>query len=218
MKGPKSTFVLRQSHIEILKVLVANLNRKFTQIKLAKLIGKGKSYKNVRESIKALVQNKIIVTEEVGASILCTLNVNEQKTLDYITFIENSNKYELYKKNPKLKEISERLIEQIKLHTPFFTMLVFGSYAKGTHHERSDIDIIIITDRKHINTVNKEVSNLQAIYTEKISVMPMTRKDYEQMLMSKEEVNVGKESLKNHVIMYGSELYYQIVADVYGAR
>ncbi|MBI2647700.1 hypothetical protein HYW99_04430, partial [Candidatus Woesearchaeota archaeon] len=44
----------------------------------------------------------------------------------------------------------------------------------------------------------------------------MAKNDYESMLSSKEEVNIGKESLKSHVLLYSAEIYYQIVRDVYG--
>ncbi len=41
----------------------------------------------------------------------------------------------------------------------------------------------------------------------------MAQGDYVTMLRSKEQVNVGKESLKSHVLLYGTELYYQMVRD-----
>ncbi|MBI2663752.1 nucleotidyltransferase domain-containing protein [Candidatus Woesearchaeota archaeon] len=214
----KETLVQKRSHIEILGFLIANLNKKFTQLELANRIGKGKSYKNIRESIKELAEQSIIATEEVGASKLCSLNLNESRTIDCISFIENVKKYELFKKAPVVNEISQRLIGQVKLHTPFFTLLIFGSYAKGTFHEKSDIDALIIAESRHHANISKEIRHLQAVYTKKINAFVTVQKDYENMLLSKEEVNVGKESLKAHVLLYGAELYYQMVKDAYGKR
>ena len=117
----------KQSHIEIVRFLSENINKKFTQIQIAKGIGKGKSYKNVRESIKELVKYGVIDTEGVGPYILCSLDIDEPATIVYVAFAEHSKKHAIYKKAADVKEICERLINQIKQHTPFFAMLLFGS-------------------------------------------------------------------------------------------
>ena len=206
----------KQSHIEIVRFLSENINKKFTQIQIARGIGKGKSYKNVRESIKELVKYGVIDTEGVGPYVLCSLDIDEPATIVYVAFAEHSKKYAIYKKAADVKEICERLINQIKQHTPFFAMLLFGSYAKGTFHEKSDIDLIILIEKKYHDDVKREISSLQSIYSKKINAFVMAKNDYESMLSSKEEVNIGKESLKSHVLLYSAEIYYQIVRDVYG--
>ena len=206
----------KQSHIEIVRFLSENINRKFTQIQIAKGIGKGKSYKNVRESIKELVKYGVIDTEGIGPYILCSLDIDEPATIVYVAFAEHSKKYAIYKRAADIREICERLINQIKQHTPFFAMLLFGSYAKGIFHEKSDIDLIILIEKKYHDNVKREVSSLQSIYAKKINAFAMAKNDYESMLASKEEINIGKESLKSHVLLYSAEIYYQIVRDVYG--
>lgn len=216
MKAQLRSITPKKSYIDILKFLAKNIGKKHTQLEIAKAIGKEKSYKNVRECIKELVKDKIVAIEDIGPYVLCSLDINEQKTIDYISFIENLKKYPIFKKAPVVEEISNRLILQIKLHTVFFSMLLFGSYAKGTSHEKSDVDLIIITEKRHHANVNKEIASLQAIYTKKINAFVITKEDYEKMLLSKEGVNIGKESLKDHILLYGSEFYYQIVRDAYG--
>lgn len=216
MKAQLRSITPKKSHIDILKFLAKNIGKKHTQLGIAKAIGKEKSYKNVREGIKELVKDKIIAIEAIGPYMLCSLDVDEQKTVEYISFIENSKKYAIFKKAPVVEEIINRLVSQIKLHTVFFSMLLFGSYAKGTSHEKSDIDLIIITEKKHHANVNKEIASLQSIYTKKINAFVIIKEDYEKMLLSKEEINIGKESLNDHILLYGSESYYQIVRDAYG--
>lgn len=206
----------KQSYIEIVKFLSENINRKFTQIQIARGIGKGKSYKNVRENIRELAKYGIIETECVGPYVLCSLDIDEPATIVYATLAEHSKKYSIYKKAADVKEICERLIRQIKQHTPFFAMLLFGSYAKDTFHEKSDIDLIILIEKKYHDDVKREIASLQSIYTKKINTFAMSKSDYESMLVSKEEVNIGRESLKNHVLLYSAEIYYQILRDAYG--
>ena len=73
--------------------------------------------------------------------------------------------------------------------------------------------MIVIAEKKHHENIEKETVHLQAIYSLKLNFFVMTQKDYESMLISKEQVNIGKESLKSHVLLYGTELYYQMVRD-----
>ena len=204
---------LKKSHVRILGFLLANPGKSFTQLELAKGLGMEKSYKNVREGLQELAEEGIIAKEDVGASVVCSLNFKAQKALDYVSYLENAKRYELFRIAPKIQEISERLVEQVKLHTPFFTLLFFGSYANGTFQEKSDVDLIVIAEKKYQAGIGRELANLQAIYSLKLNFFVMTQNDYENMLKSKEPVNVGKESLKNHVLLYGTELYCQMVRD-----
>ena len=210
--------VPKQSHIEIVKFLSESIGKKFTQVQIAKGIGKRKSYKNVRESIKELVKQRVIHTEGIGPYVLCSLDIDEPAAIIHIAFAEHSKKQTIYKKAPIVMDICERLIEQIKEHTPFFSMLLFGSHAKGTFHERSDIDLIILVEKKHHDEAKREIVSLQSIYSKKMNAFILSRSGYVEMLESREEVNIGKESLKNHVLLYGTEIYYQIVRDAYGRQ
>ena len=218
MKADMYIFVPKKLHIEILKFLLKDIEKKYTQLELAKAIGKETSYKGIRENIKTLVENKILLTETVGASIICFLNLQEPKALDYLAFIENSKKYDFLRRHHEIEEITERLIEQIKFHTVFFSLLLFGSYVKGTQHRKSDIDLLAIGDKEYHSGIKREWMKLRAIYEREINLITVTKDDYIEMLASKEEINVGKESLKNHIILYGTESFYQLVREAYGKR
>lgn len=213
MRTTTNTLTLKKGHIRVLSFLLANPGRSFTQLEIAKSVGQEKSYKNVREVIKELAVQGVIVKQEIGASVSCSLNFKVSKTLDYLAYVENAKRYELFKRVPAVREIGERLIEQIRLHTPFFSLLLFGSYAKGTFHERSDVDFVVIAEKKHHAAIGNEFAHLQAIYTLKLNFFVMAPADYEGMLKRKGEINVGKESLRGHVLLYGTELYYQVVRD-----
>ena len=202
-----------QSEIDIVRFLLRHFREKFTKLDLAEQLGKGKSYKNVRESIQKLVDRDFISIERVGASNLCSLNLQNNDTVNLITFIEHFDKeFGLFH---KIKEIGGRLVNQLKEHTPFFILILFGSYAKNTAHEKSDVDFIIIADKEHHAGVKKEIEHIQAIYTLTLNAFVLTRKDYEEMLRRK-DTNIGRESLANHVVLYGAEQYYHIVRDVLG--
>lgn len=200
-----------QSDLDIIRFLLRHLSEKFTKLSLAKQLGKGKSYKNVRESIQKLADRNFIVVETVGASSLCSLNLQNNDTINLISFIEHLE----FSLPATIKDIGERLVSQCKQYTPFFILVLFGSYVKNTAHKKSDIDFIIIADKEHHANFKKEIGHTQAIYTQILNTFVITRKDYEEMLKSK-DTNIGRESLKHHLVLYGAEQYYHIVRDSLG--
>ena len=48
--------------------------------------------------------------------------------------------------NGKIMEIVRKYVEKVRENYNIETIILFGSYAKGTQREDSDIDIAIITD------------------------------------------------------------------------
>ena len=48
--------------------------------------------------------------------------------------------------NPEIKDIVNRYVDVILSNYKVKTIILFGSYAKGTNHKDSDIDIAIVTD------------------------------------------------------------------------
>ena len=43
--------------------------------------------------------------------------------------------------------------------------------------------------------------------------MIITAADFKEMAESKEVLNVGKEVIKSHIIVYGTEAYYAMISD-----
>lgn len=67
--------------------------------------------------------------------------------------------------NIAIMDIIQKYIEKISQHYKVEAIILFGSYAKGTEHEDSDIDIAIITD---------DIKN--DIFDEELNLMRLRRK------------------------------------------
>ena len=65
--------------------------------------------------------------------------------------------------NPEIMDIVNKYVEVILAHYEVKAVILFGSYAKGTNHEDSDIDIAIITDDIKCNDVFDEQLNLKKL-------------------------------------------------------
>ena len=67
--------------------------------------------------------------------------------------------------NKLITEIVQKYVEKICEHYNVYAIILFGSYAKGTEHKDSDIDIAIITD---------DIEN--DIFEEELNLMRLRRK------------------------------------------
>ena len=195
-------------HAEELKVI--DLFRKnilctFTLKKIMKKLNK-KSYNWTYKATEKLSKG-ILISERVGRTTVIKLNIMSNKTLMHLLYLD---KKEAYAKNVPL--VDEIIASCSKL-TPFFTLLVTGSYATGTPRKTSDIDIVIITEDNNTKTGIKpyirEATKLSGIA---VDDQVFTKEEFYRMLVSDNE-NFGKEVFRKHLLFYGNEAYYQIVRE-----
>lgn len=64
--------------------------------------------------------------------------------------------------NKLIIDIVEKYVEEVCEHYEIYAIILFGSYAKGTNDENSDIDIAIITD-DFTNDIFDEELNLMRL-------------------------------------------------------
>ncbi|MEK6846409.1 MAG: nucleotidyltransferase domain-containing protein, partial [Nanoarchaeota archaeon] len=120
--------------------------------------------------------------------------------------VEELRKKELFK-NKNIKLIYKRIKEA---KSPFYTLILFGSFANKTNTKRSDIDLCLITDNPE---VTKEVQVVLSITPLDAHLVEFTSAQFISMLKSK-GFNVGNEIVKNNVILYGIESFYEMINNV----
>ena len=182
---------------KIIKNLIENKNLKSI---LALSSSVAVDYKNTYNIVNEL--SEIISKEKIGNTNLIKLNLVPSHE---IYSVENKRTKEFLEKNPKLN-IAKKYIEE--LGYPFLIVLVFGSYAKGTKTESSDIDICIISDSKEKVKELRERLNLLSL---RLEIHEFTTKEFVSMI-EKTQSNVGHEIVKNNIILYGIENYYSLIS------
>ena len=118
--------------------------------------------------------------------------VRIKKTLEakhYVYMVEAQKVLDLLKHYPFLR----RIIDQIQRNQKIRLAVLFGSYAKGSAHKESDIDI-------YIDTQARNVKDAVELIDSKIRVK-IGMYDRESILI--------KEIEKNHVLIKGVEEYYK---------
>ena len=120
----------------------------------------------------------------------------EEKIANLRMFKSNreSIKFKEIKKLINLEEINS-LIQNIKGKTNIISLVLFGSYAKGTNTEKSDIDLLLISNKKiHIETKlhDKEINLLQY-------------KPYEWKEKIKKDIPFHKEVIETGIVLEGTK-------------
>jgi predicted nucleotidyltransferase len=182
--------------LNIINHLGKNWGKKFTMNELSKLlkIPYASFYRTIQE------MKDLIIMETVGKAKTIKINTENKVIKSYLSIASEEEKKEYLKKQPIIKKITDDTeTEDI--------ILLFGSYAKKEHTEKSDIDIMIINKdgKKSISFYKFEL-----LFKKEINPLTVTKKEFQQMLKEKEE-NVGKQALKNHIILKNPEKFWENV-------
>ena len=169
-------------------------NKKYTMHELSKELDiPYASFYRTINSIKDL-----LIIEEVGKSKIIALNKQNQVVKSHLVVSSDEERKDYLKKYPIISKIYHELnIDSI--------VVLFGSYAKKTQTQRSDIDLLII-NKKGKKTIS--FSKYELLYKIKINPIFITKKEFKLMLKDKEE-NVGKQALYSHIILNNPEGFWE---------
>ncbi|HZX44254.1 MAG TPA: nucleotidyltransferase domain-containing protein [Candidatus Nanoarchaeia archaeon] len=191
-----------QEELKIIDFFRNHLFSELTLRELMKEIGK-KSYPWTYNAVAKLGKD-ILITEKRGSTILAKLNLDSSTAITYLTFLDKKEAYQ--KKIP----LVDKIIKSCSKLTPFFILMVVGSYAQGKMRESSDVDLVIITEKKtEIKPYVTEITNLSGT---DYDINIFTKDEFYKMLVSLEE-NFGKEAFRKHLLFYGTEAYYEIIKE-----
>ncbi len=186
--------------LKIINYLGKHFTESYTMHGVSKLLNVpyASFYRKIQQMKDILIINKI------GKSKTIALNRQNPIIKSHLVVASDEERKEFLNRQPLIKKISKEL-ETNNI------VLIFGSYAKGKEIEKSDIDIFVInkTGKKDLS-----FSKYEFLFKKKINPMFVSVKEFEKMLKDKEE-NVGKQVLKDHIILRNPELFWECVLDVF---
>lgn len=187
----------------ILEFLLGNQEEHFSIRHVAKTLrlSYALTYHNIQDLLKRNILKKyslppaqiISLHDRLPSFILTNL---EQKRAQH--FLERYTWLQLY-----LQDVLRSAA------SPFFILLVFGSYAKGTMTNKSDIDLLTIAPTK------RDIPHLEQALQHHTPIRKNTVtadiQQFLEMIKNPKTFNIGNESRKQHIILYGAEYYYQLL-------
>ena len=196
--------MLTKTQCEILKFLLRHKEENTTTRSIARKLGK--SYTLVYNNISNLEKRNIIQKYNVPPAQIVRLH--KSIPLDILINIEFGIKTEFLEKFSWIEVMLNDML--LTAENPFFILIVFGSYANETQTKKSDIDLLIITQNKN-QTKNMEIT-VSKLYTRvKKNIIIVEMNEFIKMISYHNELNVGNEAKKHHIILHGIEQYYQVV-------
>jgi len=198
--------MLTKKQLIILNTFQKNEFKEITW-KQVKELSKEKSSSVIQEAIKAFLNEELINAEKIGTSKLYAVNHKNNKIY---TYFETYNKESLSKQ--VLKSIKE-LEDSLDKHTPFYSIVIFGSYASGEQKKDSDLDIAVFIEqedkRKIVEAVFKSMELKSLI---KMDGHVITRNEFLEMLKVDYE-NLGKEIARKHLIIHNPVIFYSLIKE-----
>ncbi len=185
----------------IIKVLLENRDQELNISTLSKLLHK--DYKTTYSIIKRLEKQKLILLQQFGKSFKIIFHLAAHPL---VFEAEYARREEILRdKNLKI------MVDYFKngLKTSLYTLLLFGSYAQKKNTKHSDIDLFFIAPDSD-NDFEKKVMAITLLIPLKLHIQVFTEKEFVAMKKSK-ETTVGSEVIKNNIILYGIEAYYELL-------
>ncbi len=204
----------QQTLLKIVNLMRVDLDKGLTILYISKKLKIG--YRPAYMHIAGMEKEGLIKVEKVGNAKQCFLNLSNVNTKHLLEEVDITKKEELLKKTPKLRLVLEPLIQNLaeRFVSELHSIVLFGSYAKGTSVKNSDVDLLfIVNNLKNKNlrgAIEQECASYQHSYSIKISPLITDVEEFKKMLQSK-ELNVGKESRQHGISLYGYEFFWRLL-------
>jgi len=193
---------MRSKDAIIIRYLIENKNEELNILKISKELRM--DYKNVYSIVKRLEKELLVKLESFGQS-------SRVKLISQVHPLIFEAEYNRRKELLKDKNLAVMLNDfKNALKSKCYMLLIFGSYAKKTQTKNSDIDLMFIVPDGKEELFEKDVHRAARSLPLPIHYLVFSEKQFLDMNNAKES-NVGQEALKNNIILYGIETYYEMI-------
>lgn len=200
-------YPLTKTQEQVLEFLLWKKNEKNTIRSISRKLKK--SYTLVYNNIINLEKKELIVTESIPPARL--IRLNENAPLEMFINLEFKRKDEFLNKHTWIKIMLKDILKNNI--SPFFIMLVFGSYAKGLQNEKSDIDLLIIVeDKDYIVPIRDSFFGVYGKVKKSLHIVSIA--EFREMLKQPDKLNIATEADKDHILLYGAEQYCNILKNL----
>ncbi len=198
--------MLTREESRIINIYRKDLFRSYAIREIMKKLLK-KSYSWTFSAVKKLHKKGIIRVEKKGKSNLCSINLNNNLTLIYLSLLEQLD--------ARLRRLPKENISKLLNAIPlaYFSFLTAGSYASGKATKKSDLDVVVLVeDKSNTKEILTILKNKGELMIPEVHPYVFTKSEFLQMLLNDEE-NYGKMIFRNRLIIFGAENYYLIIKE-----
>ncbi|MBU3905176.1 MAG: nucleotidyltransferase domain-containing protein [Nanoarchaeota archaeon] len=207
--------MLSENKLKTLSILFKTPEKEFTSVEISKL--SKMPYISAFKVLENMTNEKILNKLVRGKTGIYNLNYSNSSVEKLGELIESQKKEKLLS-NPILKLISDKILSefQFMLNDVIVSIIIFGSFAKKTETESSDIDVLFIVRvgtkveyEKWDHTLRSVCKGISESHSKKISPFILTTTDFGEGMYKKQ--TLVYEIYNNHVILFGTEFYMREV-------
>ncbi len=201
--------------LKIMNLMRNNLDKGYTILEISKILKIG--YRPAYMHTNTMEIEGIINVEKIGNAKKCSPNLKNEKCRRLLEEVDIERREKLFGGNKNLKKVLDDLISKLtqKLVSDIHSIVLFGSYAKGSAKKSSDIDLFFIVrdlkDKEIRTEIERECTSYEYSHGIKINPLISDIDEFKKMLESK-ELNVGKEVKNYGVAFYGIEQFWRLIA------
>ncbi len=187
----------------IIAFLLNNLGKDYSIREVAKAVDQ--DYKIVFTTVQHLKAEQLVVVKRVSNINSCSAQLSKENAAMFAYVSERQASKALPKK------IANALHEVVQcIANPFYTLLVFGSYAKGTAKHSSDVDVlVIIHDKDQDVEFRSAIKKSATLNNLPLNPVILTLQEFQAGL---KESSVSKEAYGKHLVIYGGEMFYNLIS------
>ena len=201
-------------YIKIMQVFYSDPTKVYTINEISRLLSK--PYGTTYNYVQSLIKENVLKSDIKGKATLCALNFKSQKAIELLSLLSVSDKETFAKKQTLLSDALDELGMAVKEKSShnIFSFILFGSIAKGTAREKSDIDLFFITPSKdkYDEIIENECNALRMRYGRDVNPIIAEPKMYINMLREEGE-NAGKQILRDKIIFLGANKFWELTME-----
>jgi predicted nucleotidyltransferase len=152
--------------------------------------------------LRKLQENKLILSTKRIGNTFYKINSNNYQTYSIFSFFDYKKLNNL---PPERKMAIKEFLQKIKIKP--LICLIFGSTAKGTFDKRSDIDILLIYNKKETQD-RKLKEDIEAITGVKIQIFIIDFEYFKEQVL-KQDDKVISHAIKTGFVINGFSYFYQ---------
>lgn len=176
----------------------------------------GISYDATYRLVHYLIEKNVLIEQKIGAYSYIGLNTYSQRAMKIVEAISVEKTEQFLEKNKGMKIMLLDLVEQLKSAAPneLISVVLFGSYAKGTQNQHSDVDMLILVSSFDVMDELENVSDAVGVgHGYDVSPIITTLSEYADMLKSKKPY-VADGIKRDGIVLQGFEPFFSTSFEV----
>jgi len=167
------------------------------------------SYERINSALKSLTEKKVVIEKQKGKTLVYSLDLNNL----YVEII-GFGSYSLQRETDFIRKQRTvyKAIQEVENHPFSWSVILFGSYSKGTETKESDVDLMVTCIPSKEKEVNNFIKSLEHKYG--INFSPVVLPMHEFPNIKKDNPELWND-LKIYGIVFkgGDSFYYWMYKD-----